>query len=500
MTYKFSVSLNLLIVFFIIFGIIISLSYLDKKNYIKKEYENTIFSSSQALVYPIGRVVKKERDIEFLKNYFNNLFSSEYYKRYWIKVLLELEGEEIYKWENENLKDMLSNSKKRTFKKEIETLEFGRYAVHAKKETISYDVWEDVRDIDVNIMDLNSRQIGNIKLYISEVPLKHKITNIRILYLAIFILSLLIVMVLAYFLAIPLSKPVSKMAKALDRLKFGNFDEKMDEVGVEEVKEMAKSFNILQESLKEKAKLTKDLLAAKEIQMGLLPKASFKEENFEIWGISSPAKEVGGDFYFWHKSGDLIYTGVGDLSGKGMDAAILASLCLGSLKTILKWEENIEEAFKNLNNILFEEFKGKHFLCLNSVRIEKDKSSVYLINAGQCYPILIEGFGKLRYLNLGNGDLPLGAVENISYRTDFIDLKEGQGLILYSDGGPEVKDKDGNIYGFDNFLNLLKETMEEDLESWGMNIIKNLSKYGEEGKYQDDITILFVKFGGRFGK
>jgi serine phosphatase RsbU (regulator of sigma subunit) len=376
------------------------------------------------------------------------------------------------------------------------------------QQYFSWDLWNPQIFLSTAIMH-HGTAVGSVQAYISPDPIASKamrwyykyfhhdagIPNVIKQTVLIMVGFLLLSLLLGVLLARFVTKLIVRMAGGLGLLRQGDFTQSIPEKGLRETWDMARSYNALRLALAEKARMDQDLLAAREIQMALLPKEKLDVEGWEVWGMCLPAREVGGDFFFWHTRKNRVYAGVGDISGKGMRASLLASLSMGSLKTVFRGEEVLEHSFSVLNDILFHEFKGKGFLCMNAATLTGNSGQIELVNAGQSYPILIKDHKTLDYWVLENGDLPLGAIQEPHYRKDPLVLSEGQGLILYSDGGPEIKNIKGRLLGFDEFIRILQESMDHDLETWGRKIADALTAWRGEAPQHDDITLLFLRFG-----
>lgn len=442
--------------------------------------------------YAQGELNAREFDAEL-----DRVLAGSYFERNWIKGEFRPidTSEGYFPWSGTNEERLMDPRLKRVITREVYEPGLDESDRKAKKRTISLETYPLVESAALTIIDLQGRPKAEIKVFISKERLRMKLGAILRTHLLLAGLSMLMIAGAAYALARRAARPMEVMAGALGRLRHGDFAEGMPEKGLREVRDMAASYNALRGTLEEKARLDQDLLAAREIQMGLLPKEKLDVEGWEVWGMCLPAREVGGDFYFWHTRKNRVYAGVGDVSGKGMRASLLASLSMGSLKTVFRGEGDLEHSFSVLNDILFHEFQGKGFLCMNAATLTGNSGHIELVNAGQSWPILIQDHRTLAYWALENGDLPLGAIREPHYRKDPLVLSEGQGLILYSDGGPEIKNVNGRLLGFDDFLKILQEHMDHDLETWGRRISDALTAWRGEAPQHDDITILFLRFG-----
>jgi len=460
-----------------------------------RQFKESITAACQPLAVPLAAFARGEIGADGLKAALDASLGGEYYANNWIRIAFALDGRPVYEWMNPRLQDLLSPAFARQAQRIVQRPSMEGFNAMPKPVTLEETVYPQVEPVVLRVSDISGRLFGEARIFAYQRPMLRRIETLRRTYIIGLALLVVFIALMTFLLARKAARPMEEMAGSLDGLRQGLFAEPLPESGLKEVRVMARSFNALQGSLQEKARLDQDLLAAREIQMGLLPKEKLDIEGWEVWGLCLPAREVGGDFYFWHTRKDRVYAGVGDISGKGMRASLLAALSMGSLKTVFRGEEALEESFPVLNDILYHEFKGKGFLCMNAVDLAGGSGRIELVNAGQSYPILIKDHKTLEYWALENGDLPLGAISDVRYRKDPLQLSEGQGLILYSDGGPELKDSNEQLLGFEGFLEILQTAMDHDLEAWGLKAAEAMTAWRGETPQHDDITLLFLRFG-----
>jgi hypothetical protein len=222
---------------------------------------------------------------------------------------------------------------------------------------------------------------------------------------------------------------------------------------------------------REQARAAAELGAAREIQQQLVPASLPELQGFRLEAAYLPATEVGGDFYQILSQADgsaLII--VGDVSGKGLKAAMTGALAIGALRTLAS--ENLSPAtlLSRLNSQIHDARNGGFITCL-CARIEPQGAGT-LANAGHLFP-----YRRGEEIPIDSG-LPLGIVPNIDYSETRFQLAPGDSLTLLSDGVVEAMDSDGQLFGFDR-------TREESSQS-AHAIAAAAQSFGQE----DDITVL----------
>jgi serine phosphatase RsbU (regulator of sigma subunit) len=193
--------------------------------------------------------------------------------------------------------------------------------------------------------------------------------------------------------------------------------------------------------------LEREMHSAREIQQVLIPEALPSLEGFAITSAYRPALEVGGDFFqiIREESGSTIIA-LGDVSGKGMKAAMNVSLIVGVLRSLSDASANPVRMLETLNRCLCGRLQGG-FVTTVILRLHAD-GYVTLANAGHLPPFLNQ-----QELEIA-GSLPLGLLPSATYDEISILLRPGDQLSLYTDGLLEARSATGELYGFDRLHTL----------------------------------------------
>ncbi len=224
----------------------------------------------------------------------------------------------------------------------------------------------------------------------------------------------------------------------------------------------------------EQARVTAELDAAREVQERLVtpPPAV---PGFQIECVYQPAAQVGGDFYrvLEGEDGEVVVV-VGDVSGKGLAAAMTVSAIIGSLRTLSPGAP--AEILRTLNRSLTGNLRGGFVTCL-VVRLRPDGSCT-IANAGHLAPYLDGREITVEF------DLPLGLSAASRYPETTLTLPPAARLTLLSDGVVEARNSAGELFGFDRAAAISTQSAE--------NIARVASTYGQE----DDITVLTLTLAG----
>ena len=204
-------------------------------------------------------------------------------------------------------------------------------------------------------------------------------------------------------------------------------------------------FRYIQETARRQSSLEQEFKSARELQQVLIPEKLPSLPGFAFTSAYRPAQEVGGDFFQViplegaYAGSTLIL--LGDVSGKGLRAAMTVSLIVGAARTLARFVPRPAEMLTELNLRLFGRLQGGFVTCL-VMRLGPEGQCV-MASAGHPSPYLNQEEVELP------GALPLGVVPAINYEETSLDLKEGDHFALYTDGLLEARRANGEIFSFD---------------------------------------------------
>lgn len=220
-----------------------------------------------------------------------------------------------------------------------------------------------------------------------------------------------------------------------------------------------------------------ELEAARVVQQVLVPNEIPTIPGFEIQSVYRPAGQVGGDFFqILPVDGGGVLVVIGDVSGKGMPAAMTVSLLVGTIRTLAHYTQSPGNILAAMNQRMLARSSGGFTTCL-VLRCDAD-GKLTLANAGHIAPY-VEG----KELQLENG-LPLGLASDTTYAECSLQLMPGQQLTLLTDGVVEARDKTGSLLSFERSAALSIQSAEA--------IARAAQAFGQD----DDITVLTLSYAG----
>ncbi len=242
-------------------------------------------------------------------------------------------------------------------------------------------------------------------------------------------------------------------------------------------------------SLMEKQRLVKDMEFAKTVQESFLPQRAPELANYRFSAHYTPAQEVGGDFYDFLQL-DRGRTGIviGDVSGKGVPAALYMAKLGSDLKTLAFTEPGPSAALKKLNNLLAERSRRGMFATLLYLELDSENGRLTLSNAGHLPPIVKKADGTVTKGSPAGGS-PLGILPGMEFGQDSLLLERGDTVVLYTDGIIEAMNEKDQLYGYERFEALIRKSP-QDPEALKSAIINDVNRFTGLSPQHDDMTLV----------
>jgi phosphoserine phosphatase RsbU/P len=243
----------------------------------------------------------------------------------------------------------------------------------------------------------------------------------------------------------------------------------------------------LAEENMEKRRLEEDMRLAAEIQASLLPQAAPKVQGYEICGITRPSRTVGGDYYDFLVDGERLHVALGDVSGKGLGAAMLMVALRATVRAYWR-DEKLAAAVARMNDVFNQTVPFDKYATFFVGRLDVASGRLAYVNAGHNRPLLIRRTDPVEVL--AEGGTILGAFETGSWNEGTVNLAPGDTLLVFSDGvsetwpDPDVADR--------RLTELVRAHHERDAASLQAAIFVELDRQSGQ-RPQDDRTLLIVK-------
>lgn len=247
----------------------------------------------------------------------------------------------------------------------------------------------------------------------------------------------------------------------------------------------------------EKERISVELNVAKTIQEACLPSTfpAFPDRNeFELYAMTDPAKEVGGDFYdFFLIDDNHLGLVMADVSGKGIPAALFMMISKTLIKNHAMFSLEPNQVFEAVNNILCENNRAEMFVTAWLGVLEISTGKMICSNAGHEYPAIKRANGEFELLIDKHGFV-LGGFEDMAYTTYEIELKPQDILFVYTDGVPEATSSEQELFGTDRMLEALNNCKGSEIKAYTDSVEAAIEKFVADAPQFDDLTMLAFKY------
>ncbi|HTK69148.1 MAG TPA: GAF domain-containing SpoIIE family protein phosphatase, partial [Candidatus Eisenbacteria bacterium] len=243
----------------------------------------------------------------------------------------------------------------------------------------------------------------------------------------------------------------------------------------------------------EKTILEEELAVARRIQQQSLPTKLPQTLGFGLAAMNAPSKFVGGDYYDTVELGDGRYLlAIADVAGKGVPAALLASMVQASIRTQAIERQSVGVIMNRLNRLVHDATPEDRFATCFLAEVSGSGLNLSFANAGHNFPILRSAEGHCRLLD--QGGIPLGIQPGFLYRHSETSLQPGDALLLYTDGITDARNRLGEDFGEERLVSFVERlpdrlTAEEIVRS----VADEVTRFTDGADPIDDITLLALK-------
>jgi sigma-B regulation protein RsbU (phosphoserine phosphatase) len=243
-----------------------------------------------------------------------------------------------------------------------------------------------------------------------------------------------------------------------------------------------------------KARLDHDIEIASKIQLGLLPKELPNLPHVAMAGSTLACYSVGGDcFDVIELDGGRHGFFLGDISGKGIPAALLATLLQGIFYTTASMDIEITNVFSRVNRYLCERAGGDRYATVFYGVLDKMGAFEY-VNAGHVPPLIRRSSGAIERLDLAS--FPVGMFPEAEYESAAVKLEKDDFLVIYTDGVSEAVNVKAEMFEEERLQHVLQNFKGQTVEELAEAIRESVRAFSEGAAQSDDITILVVQYKG----
>ena len=238
----------------------------------------------------------------------------------------------------------------------------------------------------------------------------------------------------------------------------------------------------------QKAAVDRELTIAHNIQMALLPQSFPEHADIDLYAAQTPARDVGGDLYdYFVLEGRLVFC-IGDVSGKGVPAALLMAVMRSMFRSEARRADRAANIVDAMNLNLSEEYTGGDFVTMFVGILDLSSGHLDYCNAGHEAPLVS---GQLLDVKR---NLPVGALSDWAYEGQQTQLKPGDMLFLYTDGLSEAMNNKGELLGRQRVQQLASEHSKDTAQQLVELMEAEVHRHAGDAEQNDDITLMAIKW------
>jgi sigma-B regulation protein RsbU (phosphoserine phosphatase) len=323
-----------------------------------------------------------------------------------------------------------------------------------------------------------------------------------------FILVAILSMVIAIVLSRSITGPLQKLVRQINFMGKGNLN-RIELNSKDEFGELSRAFNKMSDNLRNYIKeleyanaqtehINNELEIARRIQNDLLPRKAEdfnRMENLDFYVRMIAAKEIGGDFYdFFYMDSEKskVCFIIGDVSGKGIPAAIYMAQTKVLIKTNIMQTQSLALALKNVNAVLSENNEYCMFVTAIALSLDLNSKECIMVNCGHNNPIVSIDGTPYEFLKMNNS-MAIGISERSEYEEECLKLSSNDKIYLYTDGATEAMNNKAEFFGKDRLLKCANNNLNLSPKDLDWAIRSEITAFTAGTPQADDTTTLAIR-------
>ena len=309
-----------------------------------------------------------------------------------------------------------------------------------------------------------------------------------------------------------ITKPLARFAASADEIARGNFNASLPEIKTkDEMAHLHESFSVMQISLREqmeelrqttasKTAIESELKVASDIQMSMLPKifpAYPERDDIDIYGQLTPAKAVGGDLFDFFIRDEKMFFCIGDVSGKGVPAALVMAVTRAQFRMVSAHESQPERVVNRLNETMTEGNDSNMFVTLFVGVLDLPTGRLRYCNAGHDAPLLIGS--SIGFLPC-EPNLPIGVLDGWKFKSQETLIDPNTTIFLYTDGLTEAENSRHDQFTEERILEVARAAHSENHHK-PLKLVEDMTEavrgFVNGAEQSDDLTMLAIQYTKR---
>jgi serine phosphatase RsbU (regulator of sigma subunit) len=309
--------------------------------------------------------------------------------------------------------------------------------------------------------------------------------------------AVLAAVALAFALASTVSRPVGSLIAFMRRVGGGDLEAKAEFGGSVEFRQLADELNNMIADLRDRLRLRHSLGVAMEVQQRLLPAGPPEVLGLDVAGHSTYCDETGGDYYDFlvldKTAPGAVLVALGDVMGHGVAAALVMAGVRAVLRDRAVAAGGLADLMGRLNRLISADHGGDRFMTMHLSVIDSQTGTMRWVSAGHD-PAIIYDTATAQFQEVGEGDLPLGVMDDTTYTEQtHAPLRPGQVILVGTDGVWEMPDAKGEPFGKDRLRDVIRESAAGSAAVVARAVRDRLAAFKGDAKQVDDVTFVVVK-------
>ena len=302
------------------------------------------------------------------------------------------------------------------------------------------------------------------------------------------------------------TEPITEFTVAAGTMAKANFHARIPEVNTQdELARLRESFLYMQKTInhyidelrsttKANERFESELNIARSIQLAMVPGTFPAHPDFTMHALLRPAKEVGGDLYDYVVMDDKLYFAVGDVSGKGVPAALFMAISRATFHFVAKMQLSMSEVVSRINDAVSDGNETGMFVTFYAGCLDLKTGHLEFCNGGHNPILFVAPDGKAAYYK-AKANLAVGLFPDFPYQGESMDLAPGTRIVLYTDGVTEAENAAKDLYGEPR----LKQWAESlpagtPVQEAVPSLLSDIKAFTLDNEQNDDITIMIIDY------
>ena len=251
--------------------------------------------------------------------------------------------------------------------------------------------------------------------------------------------------------------------------------------------QLEEAYDQLEETTTAKERIESELRIARDIQMSMVPQTFPERSDLDLYGLMTPAKEVGGDLYDFEIIDNQLYFCLGDVSGKGVPASLFMAQAIRLFRAMAKERRKPSDIANRLNSELTWNNDNGMFVTMFIGEADLTTGHLYYCNAGHNPPLLDGEFIDVE------SNAPIGLWPELDFEGDELDCITGKLLFIYTDGLNEAENEDQEQYGDDQLQQMMQQMKSDTARQVVDAFSQSVESHRNGASANDDLTMLAIR-------